>query len=64
MGVVAFRTKSGEKVSFKAGKKKRRTRKLSAYNRFVAREMKKRKPGTSPTSAMRAAARAWKKASR
>lgn len=57
--MVTFKTKSGKKVSFKAGRK-RRTRKLSAYNRFMARALKK-STAKSPTAAMRAAAKAWRK---
>ncbi len=62
MAKVAFRTKGGKKVEFTTRKRKgKRKRKVSAYNRFVAKAIRGRKKGTKVTTAMKQAAKAWKK---
>lgn len=64
MAKVAFRTKSGKKISFTAKKKSGGKRKMTAYQRHVAKELRKASlKGKSPAqirAAMRAAAKSWK----
>jgi hypothetical protein len=59
MPKVSFKTRSGKKVDFTTSPK-RRTRKLSAYNRFAAKELKKQyKKGKNPHTAMCAVSKKW-----
>lgn len=60
MSAVSFRTKGGKSVSFKAGKKRKGKRKLSPYNKHVAKAIRSRPKGQSAQAAMRAAAKSWK----
>lgn len=61
MGQVSFKTKSGKKVSFGTGRKKKgRGRKVSAYNKHAAKVIRNRPKGQSVQTAMKEAARTWK----
>ena len=59
MAKVSFKTKSGKKVEFNTSPGRKRKRKASSYNRFVAKYIEGCKKGTSK-SAMKGAAKAWK----
>lgn len=60
MAAVSFKAK-GRKVSFSTKGRKGGKRKLSAYNKHVRSVIRGRKKGESVQTAMKRAARSWKK---
>jgi hypothetical protein len=63
MAKMSFKTKRGKTVSLSTSgrRKKGGKRKLSAYNRFAKKELKKQyAKGKSAKAAMRATAKAWR----